>query len=84
MLFNLATGLASLVGAAIAYFALRQSLGALPYAVAFAAAGFLYIALAGLVPGLQRRSDVRSSAVQIVLIAAGIATIAAAEYLLRE
>jgi zinc and cadmium transporter len=84
LLFNLATGLASLGGAAIAYFALRQSLAALPYAVAFAAAGFLYIALAGLVPGLQRRSDPRNSVVQVVLIAAGVATIAAAEYLLRE
>lgn len=84
LLFNLATGLASLAGAAIAYFALRQSLAALPYAVAFAAAGFLYIAVAGLIPGLQRRSDPRSSAVQIVLIAAGIATIAAAEHLLHE
>jgi zinc and cadmium transporter len=84
LLFNLATGLASLLGAAIAYFALRQSLAALPYAVAFAAAGFLYIAVAGLIPGLQRRSDPRSSAVQVLLIAAGIGVIAVSERLLRE
>jgi zinc and cadmium transporter len=82
LLFNLGTGLAALVGATAAYFALRASLAALPYAVAFAAAGFLYIAVAGLIPGLQRRSDPRSSAIQVLLVAAGIATIELAERLL--
>jgi zinc and cadmium transporter len=83
LLFNLATGLAALLGAGVAYFALRESLAALPYAVAFAAAGFLYIAVAGLIPGLQRRSDPHSSAVQVVLVAAGIAVIQIAERLLH-
>jgi zinc and cadmium transporter len=81
LLLNLATGIASVIGAVAAYFALRQTLAALPYAVAFAAAGFLYIAVAGLMPGLQRRTDPRSSAVQVLLIAAGIALIAGAERL---
>jgi zinc and cadmium transporter len=84
LLFNLATGLASLLGAALAYFALRESLAALPYAVAFAAAGFLYIAVAGLIPGLQRRTDPASSALQVVLVAAGIASIEVAERLLHH
>jgi zinc and cadmium transporter len=84
LLFNLATGVASVIGAAAAYFALRQTLAALPYAVAFAAAGFLYIAVAGLMPGLQRRTDPRSSAVQVLLIAAGIALIAGAERLTHQ
>jgi zinc and cadmium transporter len=81
LLLNLATGIASVVGAAAAYFGLRQSLGALPYALAFAAAGFLYISVAGLIPGLHRRVDARTSAAQVVLIALGIAVIAAAEHL---
>ena len=81
LVLNLATGLASLVGAAIAYFALRQALGALPYALAFAAAGFLYIAVAGLIPGLHRRSDPRTSTVQVVLISAGVLVVALAERL---
>jgi len=78
LLLNLATGLASLLGAVLAYFALRQALAALPYALAFAAAGFLYIAVAGLIPGLHKRADPRTSAAQIVLIGAGIAVIALA------
>ena len=65
----------------MAYFALGRALGALPYALAFAAAGFLYIAVAGLIPGLQRRADPRTSAIQVLLIAAGIAVIAGAERL---
>jgi len=81
VLLNLATGIASVAGAGAAYFGLRQALGALPYALAFAAAGFLYIAVAGLIPGLHRRVDARTSAVQVVLITLGIAVIAAAEHL---
>ena len=81
LLLNLATGLASVLGAVVAYFGLRETQRALPYALAFAAAGFLYIAVAGLIPGLHRRADPRTSAIQVLLIAAGIAVIAVAERL---
>ena len=84
LLLNLMTGIASVVGAIAAYFGLRQSMGVLPYALAVAAAGFLYIAVANLIPGLHRRSDPRTSAVQIVLIGAGIAVIAVAERIAGE
>ena len=81
LLLNLATGVASVLGAVVAYFGLRETQLALPYALAFAAAGFLYIAVAGLIPGLHRRADPRTSAIQVMLIAAGIAVIAGAERL---
>jgi len=81
LLLNLATGLASVLGAVVAYFGLRETQRALPYALAFAAAGFLYIAVAGLIPGLHRRADPRTSAMQVALIAAGIAVIATVERL---
>ena len=81
LLLNLATGLASIVGAVAAYYGLREALDVLPYALAFAAAGFLYIAVAGLIPGLHRRADPRTSAAQVILIAAGIGVIALAESL---
>jgi zinc and cadmium transporter len=69
------------VGAAAAYFGLREVRGILPYALAFAAAGFLYIAVAGLIPALHRSADPRTSAMQVILMAAGIAVIALAERL---
>jgi zinc and cadmium transporter len=84
LVLNLATGLASIVGAVVAYFALRDALGVLPYALAVAAAGFLYIALAGLIPDLHRRSDPATSMIQVALIALGVAVIAAAEALSRQ
>ncbi len=81
LLLNLATGIASVIGAIAAYYGLRHALGLLPYALAFAAAGFLYIAVAGLIPGLHRRADPRTSAAQVLLISLGIAVIALAERL---
>jgi zinc and cadmium transporter len=84
LLLNLATGLASIVGAVAAYFGLRQALHVLPYALAFATAGFLYIAVAGLIPGLHRRADPRTSAFQVILISLGIAVVAVAEHLAGE
>ncbi|HLY52930.1 MAG TPA: ZIP family metal transporter [Steroidobacteraceae bacterium] len=78
LVLNLATGVAAVIGAAVAWLALKRSLGMLPYALAFAAAGFLYIAVAGLIPGLHRRADPRTSAVQVLLIALGVLVIAMA------
>ena len=79
LVLNLATGLASVVGAVVAYFALQRSLGILPLALAFAAAGFLYIAVAGLIPGLHRRSGPWTSATQVALMGSGVLVIALAE-----
>jgi zinc and cadmium transporter len=81
LVLNLATGLASVIGAIVAYFALNGARGVLPYALAVASAGFLYIALAGLIPGLHGKSGLRTSLVQVILIGAGILVIAAAERL---
>ncbi len=83
LLLNLATGLASVIGALVAYYGLRMAATVLPYALAFAGAGFLYIAVAGLIPGLHRRADPVTSAAQIIFIAAGIGIIALVEALSR-
>ena len=84
LVMNMATGLTSIVGGIAAYFGLQRTYGALPYALALAAAGFLYIAVAGLIPGLHRRVDPRTSLAQVVLMALGIATIAWAESLAHQ
>jgi zinc and cadmium transporter len=81
MFLNMATGLASVLGGIVAYFGLSKAQGALPYALALAAAGFLYIAVAGLIPGLHRRADPRTSLAQVLLMGLGVAVIAWAESL---
>jgi zinc and cadmium transporter len=81
MFLNMATGLASVVGGIVAYFGLSKAQEALPYALALAAAGFLYIAVAGLIPGLHRRADPRTSLAQVLLMGLGVGVIAWAESL---
>lgn len=81
LFLNIATGLASVLGGIVAYFGLQGAMGALPYALALAAAGFLYIAVAGLIPGLHRRADPRTSLTQVVLMGLGVGLIALAEAL---
>jgi zinc and cadmium transporter len=81
MFLNMATGLASVLGGIVAYYGLSKAQGALPYALALAAAGFLYIAVAGLIPGLHRRADPRTSLAQVVLMGLGVGVIAWAESL---
>jgi zinc and cadmium transporter len=84
LVMNMATGLTSVLGGLGAYFGLQRSMGALPYALALAAAGFLYIAVAGLIPGLHRRADPRTSLAQVLLMGLGVATIAWAESLAHQ
>ena len=79
LLLNMATGLAAVLGGIAAYFGLRRVMGLLPYALAVAAAGFLYIAVAGLIPALHRRADPRTSLAQVTLIGLGVGVIAWAE-----
>ena len=54
---NLLTSLTSVLGGVVAYFALGTALHLLPYALAFAASSFIYVAVADLIPGLHRRVD---------------------------
>ena len=84
LVMNMATGLTSVVGGIAAYFGLQRAMGALPYALALAAAGFLYIAVAGLIPGLHRRADPRTSLAQVLLMGLGVGTIAWAESLAHQ
>jgi zinc and cadmium transporter len=75
LLLNLLTSLTSMVGAAAAYFAFSTVQQYLPYAIAIAAASFLYVAVADLIPGLHRRTDPRTSFEQVLLIVVGIGVI---------
>jgi zinc and cadmium transporter len=84
LILNMATGLASVLGGIVAYFGLSKAQQALPYALALAAAGFLYIAVAGLIPGLHRRADPRTSLAQVLLMSIGVGIIAIAESLTRH
>jgi zinc and cadmium transporter len=72
---NLLTSLTSIAGGIVAYFALGTALDLLPYALAFAAASFIYIAVADLIPGLHRRVDAWAGVEQVLFIALGVALV---------
>lgn len=76
LLLNLASSLAAVAGGVAGYFALDRAQFATPYVLALAAASFVYIAVADLIPDLHRASDGRSTAWQVALIAGGVATMA--------
>jgi len=74
LLLNVASALASTVGALAAIAAFDVVPNLLPYFLALAAASFLYVAMADLIPGLHRgRTDAKAFR-QILLIGAGIGT----------
>lgn len=75
LLYNVISGLASLPGALAGYFLLSDLERTIPYILAIAAASFLYIAMADLIPHLHERTGVISAIAQFILILAGLATI---------
>jgi zinc and cadmium transporter len=74
LFLNVLSSAASAVGAVAAFMAFDIVPRLLPYFLAMAAASFLYVAMADLIPGLHRGRTDASSMRQILLIAAGIAT----------
>lgn len=75
LLLNLLSAAASAVGAATTYFALDFVPLLTPYCLILAAASFVYVAMADLIPGLHRGRTDAGSLRQILLIAAGVGTI---------
>jgi zinc and cadmium transporter len=74
LLLNVASGATGVIGTVAVYLAATQVPGAVPYLLAFAAGGFLYVAMADLIPGLHSDHQARHPVRQTLLIAAGIAT----------
>ncbi len=73
---NLLASCATLVGGVLSYFALQGMQSVVPYLLAMAAASMLYIAVADLIPGLHKRTLMRDTVQQVVLILLGVGTIA--------
>lgn len=74
LMVNALSGAAGAAGALAALVAFDHVPRILPYFLAIAAASFLYVAMADLIPGLHRGRTDASSFRQVVLVCAGIAT----------
>ncbi len=78
LLLNLLSSLASLAGGVIGYFTLQAADGAVPYLLGIVAASMIYVAVADLIPGLHKRTELRATMSQTLLIALGVGSIALA------
>lgn len=81
--YNVATGVATLVGALATYVALADMQQWLASVLAIAAASLLYVAVADLIPSLHRRAEPIETAKQMLAIALGIGVIAVTHHLLE-
>lgn len=82
LLINLLTGVATLAGALVGYFALSMLEGWTPLLLGLAAASMLYVALSDLIPGLHKRAEIGATLQQLVLIGLGIGSVALVGYLI--
>jgi zinc and cadmium transporter len=76
LLYNALSGLAAVFGGILGWWSLDTAQHGLPFVLVLAASSFIYIALADLVPDMQRQRNRRESLRQVLLLFMGIALIA--------
>ena len=72
---NLLSSLAMLAGGVLSYFTLQSVQSVVPTLLALAASSMIYVAVADLIPGLHKRTQLRDTLQQVALIAMGIGSI---------
>jgi zinc and cadmium transporter len=70
--FNALSGLAAVLGGVLGYFIVGPWEDLFPYLLVVAASSFIYVAVADLLPQLQRRLPVRDTLAQIAWISTGL------------
>ncbi len=82
LLLNIASGVSGIVDALLAFWAVSFIPNVRPFVLAFSSASLLYIAMSDLIPDLHRGQLDKGGFRQVLLIAAGIGTIVAFEFLI--
>jgi len=81
---NLFSSFATIVGGVLGYLTLQTMQSWIPSLLALAAASMIYVAVADLIPGLHKRTQLRDTIQQVVLIVFGIGTVALMNALIVE
>jgi zinc and cadmium transporter len=81
---NLLSSMGSVVGGVLGYFTLSGFENWQPTLLGIVAASMIYVAVADLIPGLHKRPELRATAQQALLIAAGVAVIVLVRVLTGE
>ena len=82
LLLNFLSGVATLIGALIGYYALSMLQGWTPVLLGLAGASMLYVAMSDLIPGLHKRAEIGATLQQLALIGLGIGSVALIGYIL--
>jgi len=82
LLFNALSGLAAVAGGIVGYFLVGPWEALLPYLLVAASSSFIYVAVADLLPQLQRRLTWRETLAQVLWLAAGLSVVTVAKALL--
>jgi zinc and cadmium transporter len=83
LLFNAVSGLAAVAGGVLGYFVAGPWEALFPYLLVVAASSLIYVAVADLLPQLQRRLSLAQTAAQVAWIAAGLGVVLLAMRLLH-
>jgi zinc and cadmium transporter len=81
---NLISSFATVVGGLLGYFTLQTMQSWVPVLLALAASSMIYVAVADLIPGLHKRTALRDTVQQVLLIALGVGTVALMNVLIAE
>jgi zinc and cadmium transporter len=84
LLFNSLSGLAAVAGGVLGYFVVGPWESMFPYLLVVAASSFIYVAVADLIPQLQRRLPLGETLSQVWWIAVGLGLVAGARLLLHS
>ena len=82
--YNTISGLAAVLGGVLGYFIVGPWKDFFPYLLVVAASSFVYVAVADLLPQLQRRLAWRETLSQLVWLAVGLAVVVLARGLLHD
>jgi len=80
LIYNMLSGSSAIFTGILAYYFFENMQSLIPYALAFSASSFFYIALADLIPEMHKKTNIKESLLQIVLIITGVAII----YLIKK
>jgi zinc and cadmium transporter len=81
--YNALSGLAAVAGGVLGYFVVAPWESLFPYLLVVASSSFVYVAVADLLPQLQRRLPARETLAQITWIAAGLGVVLLARQMLH-
>jgi zinc and cadmium transporter len=84
LVYNMISGMAAVVGGVLGYYLIEPWQAYLPYMMVVAASSFVYVAVADLIPQLQKRLSWRDTVIQIFWLVAGLVMIGSIVHQLHD